>query len=153
MFSDSEPYFKMIQLMAGIHIKTRRWTEKRIAELGMTYSQLGTLMALYRQDGVTQHELAGLVDTDTTTIMVLCNSLEKKGWLQRQPDKADKRVNRLILTDSGRSIYLQAMVSIQTGYTHMLSKTNPDELKMVLPFLEKTYGDIKELLSSVKRRR
>ena len=144
MLFENEPHFKLIQLVAGIHIKTRKFTEKRLKKLNMTYPQLGALMALVRKDDITQRELAELLETDATTAMVLCDSLEKRGWLVRSRDKTDRRVNRLILTDSGKDIYTQAMKLIQTGYEYVFKLTPSDELNRVLPLLEEVYQHIKE---------
>ena len=144
MLFENEPYFKLIQLVAGIHISTRKFTERKIKKLNMTYPQLGALMALIRKDDITQSQLAELLDTDNTTSMVLCDSLEKRGWLVRTRDKTDRRVNRLSLTDSGRDIYAQAMNLIQTVYEYVFNKTQPNEMNKLLPFLEQVYQHVKE---------
>ena len=149
MLFDNEPYFKLIQLVAGIHIRTRKFTERKIKKLNMTYPQLGALMALIRKDDITQSQLAELLETDNTTAMVLCDSLEKRGWLVRTRDKTDRRVNRLLLTDSGRNIYTQAIGMIQSGYEYVFSKTQSDELNMILPFLEQVYQHIKEATQEI----
>ena len=150
MLFEKEPYFKLIQLISGIHIKTRRFTEQRIKTLNMTYPQLGALMALVRQDNITQRELAELLETDTTTAMVLCDSLQKKGWLKRKRDKTDRRVNRLVLTEAGRNSCIQALTLIQGGYEHVFSKASPDKVNEILPFLEDLYQSIKEVSSGDK---
>lgn len=145
MLFENEPYFKLIQIVAGIHLKTRKFTEKQVKQLNMTYPQLGALMALIRKDNITQRELAELLETDTTTAMVLCDSLEKKGWLMRTRDRNDRRVNRLIMTDKGKDIYAQAMSLIMAGYEYVFKRAPSDELSKVLPFLEKIYKHIKEV--------
>lgn len=145
MLFENEPYFKLIQLVAGIHIRTRKFTERRLKKLNMTYPQLGALMALIRKDDITQRELAELLETDATTAMVLCDSLEKRGWLVRTRDKTDRRVNRLVLTDNGRDIYTQAMNLIQTGYEYVFNRTQSDKLNRVLPFLAEVYQHIKQV--------
>ena len=150
MLFESEPYFKLIQVVAGIHIRTRRFTERKLKQLNMTYPQLGALIALVRKDDITQRELAELLETDTTTAMVLCDSLEKRGWLIRTPDGNDRRVNRLILTDNGKNIYTQAMKLIQTGYGYVFERTPSDELNKVLPFLGEIYQHIKEVTQEDK---
>jgi DNA-binding MarR family transcriptional regulator len=144
MLFENEPYFKLIQLVAGIHIRTRKFTERKIKRLNMTYPQLGALMTLIRKDDITQSQLAELLETDNTTAMVLCDSLEKRGWLVRTRDKTDRRVNRLSLTDSGRNIYTQAIDLIQAGYEYVFHKTQLDEMNKLLPFLEQVYQHIKE---------
>lgn len=153
MLFENEPYFKLIQVVAGIHIKTRRFSERQLRQLHMTYPQLGALMALVRKDDITQRELAELLETDTTTAMVLCDSLEKRGWLMRTRDRNDRRANRLILTDDGRDIYTQAMNLIMTGYQYVLKRISSDELNKVLPFLERIYQHTKEATQEDKQRR
>jgi DNA-binding MarR family transcriptional regulator len=150
MLFENEPYFKLIQVVAGIHIKTRKFTERKLKQLNMTYPQLGALMALIRKDDITQRELAELLETDTTTAMVLCDSLEKRGWLIRKHDMNDRRVNRLILTDNGTDIYRQAMSLLMTGYEYVLKRAPSDELNKVLPILEKIYQHIKEVTQEDK---
>jgi DNA-binding MarR family transcriptional regulator len=150
MLFESEPYFKLIQVVAGIHIRTRRFTERKLKQLNMTYPQLGALIALVRKDDITQRELAELLETDTTTAMVLCDSLEKRGWLIRTRDRNDRRVNRLILTDNGKDIYAQAMRLIQTGYEYVFERTPSNELNKVLPFLEEIYKHIKNVTQEDK---
>ena len=147
MLFENEPHFKLVQLIAGIHIKIRRYTELRIKPLNMTYPQLGALMALVRKDGITQRELAGLLETDTTTAMVLCDSLQRKGWLKRKRDKTDRRVNRLVLTEAGRDTCTQALSLVQGGYEHVFSRLSPDRVNEVLPFLEGIYRSVKEVSS------
>lgn len=145
MLFENEPYFQLIQLTAGIHIKVRKYAEKRIKDLNMTYPQLGALMALNRKDDITQRELAELLETDATTAMVLCDSLEKRGWLVRTRDKTDRRINRLILTDKGRYIYTDAMKLLQAGYEYVFNRIKSDELIKVLPFLGEVYKQLKEV--------
>ncbi len=146
MLFENEPYFRLIQLVAGVHVKTRQFTERKIRSLNMTYPQLGALMALVRKDDITQSQLAGLLETDATTAMVLCDSLAKRGWLVRTRDNTDRRANRLLLTDSGKEAYAQAMALIQTAYAYVFSRTKSDELDRVLPFLEEVYQHVKEAI-------
>jgi DNA-binding MarR family transcriptional regulator len=150
MLFENEPCFKIIQVVAGIHIKTRKFTERKLKQLNMTYPQLGALMALMRKDDITQRELAELLETDTTTAMVLCDSLEKRGWLIRTRDRNDRRVNRLILTEDGRRIYGQAMSLIETGYESVFGGTASEKLNEVLPFLEEIYNYIKDVTQKDK---
>lgn len=145
MLFENEPYYELVQMVAGIHINIRKYTEKQIKEINMTYPQLGALMALIRNEQITQKELAALLETDTTTSRVLCDSLEKRGWLKRTSDKKDRRVNRLNLTKKGKQMYAEAMNLIQTGYQNVFNKVQLDELNKVLPFLGRLYHDIKEV--------
>ena len=152
MLFEQEPYFRLMQLVAGIHLRTRRFTERRIRTLNMTYPQLGALMALVRKDGITQRELAALLETDTTTAMVLCDSLERKGWLKRRRDRADRRANRLVLTQAGRDACAQALSLIQDGYEQVFRTIPLEDVNQVLPFLEHLYRQVSEVSSSSAKR-
>ena len=145
MLFEQEPQFKLIQLVSGIHIKTRRFAEQRIRAIDMTYPQFGALMALFRKDNITQRELASLLEVDTTTAMVLCDSLEKRGWLKRKRDRKDRRVNRLVITEAGKSAHAQALSLIQAGYEHVFSKVPVEEVEDVLPILERLHERVKEV--------
>ena len=147
MLFENEPYFRMIQSITGIYMKTRHWTERQIKVLDITYPQLGALIVLSQHDGITQREMANRLDTDATTVMVLCDSLEKKNWLRRVPDKADRRVNRLVLTDNGNHIFQEALSRIQSGYSYMVKSTPQfDDLNGTISFLEAFDHNLKEMM-------
>jgi len=145
LFED-DPYHRLMQLVGALHAKARQFTERRLRPLGMTYPQLAALMALHHEDGVTQTELAASMETDTTTVMVLCDSLEKKGWVKRTPDGSDRRVNRLLLTEAGRRAYSEARQRLRPEDECMAAKIPPEELKRTIARLETLHKAIAELL-------
>jgi DNA-binding MarR family transcriptional regulator len=139
-------FLNLFRLNAGIYVRARRWIERRLKPLNMTFPQFGALMALSPRDGIAQRELAEMLETDTTTVMVICDSLAKKGWLTREPDAADRRVNRLVLTDSGRAVFAQAMPQIQAGIEPVMKGIPADDLERAAPVLEELYRNVTELL-------
>jgi MarR family transcriptional regulator for hemolysin len=106
----------LINLMTGIHEKSRRWADRKLREFGLTYPRYLAILILSKQQGVTQRELARKLDTDTTTMTVICDALEKKKMLIRQSDPSDRRVNRLFLTDKGTDAFAKAHPRIQEGH-------------------------------------
>ena len=145
MLFENEPDHRLFLLVSGIWENSRRWAEKQLRTLNMTFPQFAALTALSQKDGVTQRELAETVDTDATTVMVLCDSLEKRGWLRRRPDPSDRRVNRLVLTATGRRVFARAYPLVRAGFERVLQETRGDELKAALPVLEKLYRNARDL--------
>jgi MarR family transcriptional regulator for hemolysin len=145
LFEDA-PYYRMMQLIDVIHIKSRKYAERQMKPLNMTYPQFAALMVLHIEDGIRQRRLAELLETDTTTVTVLCDSLEKRGWIKRNRDGADRRLKKITLTDKGRSVYLQAFENLRSGFSYMLDKTPVEEIRQFMPFLEELHGNIKALL-------
>lgn len=72
--------------------------DRRVRSLGLTRSQWWVLTHLYRQDGLTQTELADLMEIERPSLGRLLDRLEAKNWIRRDGDPDDRRVNRVYLT-------------------------------------------------------
>jgi len=143
---------KVFELIVGINIRFGRLVQQQLKKLNMTFSQFKTMIVLSQKDNITQREFADMIDTDTTTVMVLCDSLEKKGWLIRMPDATDRRVNRLLLTDNGKKVFSQALPLVQTIYNdYALNNISTDELKTAVPVLEKLFLNINTCLKQTRK--
>ena len=140
----TEAHWQLFALISGIYMKSRRIAEDSLRPLNMTWPQFGALLNLLRGDDVTQRELAGKMEADTTTVMVLCNSMERRGWLNRVKDPSDKRVNRLLLTDEGRRVISQAFPLMLSKYQVFTEGITQENMELVLPVLGELYGHISE---------
>jgi DNA-binding MarR family transcriptional regulator len=143
MMTPDEPHWELFRLISGIYIKSRRLAEESLKPLGMTWPQFGALAQLMRGDGITQRELSERLEADATTTMVLCDSLEKKGWLNREKDPSDRRVNRLVLTDEGRAVIMLR------GYQLFTEGISLEKIDEILPVLGTLYGYIGEYYRKV----
>jgi len=134
-----EPHWKLYALISGIYQKSRRLSEKTLKPLRITFPQFGVILRLSFQDNITQKELSEIMDTDTTTIMVICDSLEKKGLLKRMKDPSDRRVNRLVLTEKGNDIVSKAYPLMIKRYEFFVESISKEELEAITPILDKLY--------------
>ena len=73
--------------------------DRRVRQLGLTRSQWWVLTFLFRNDGVTQSELADMLEIEKPTLGRLIDRLEAKGWVRRAADARDRRAWRVHLTD------------------------------------------------------
>lgn len=73
--------------------------DRRIRKLGLTRAQWWVLTHLYRGNGVSQTELADILEIEKPTLGRLLDRLEAKGWVRREHDASDRRVWRVHLTD------------------------------------------------------
>ena len=72
--------------------------------LNVTRSQWWVLAYLSREDGMTQSRLAEELDIGKVAIGGLIDRLEKSGFLRREADAADRRVNRVFLEPKGKQL-------------------------------------------------
>lgn len=72
--------------------------------MDVTVQQLRALAVLYRYGGRSAHDLADLLGLRPTALTGLVDRLESKGYVDRRPDPADRRVRRIDLTPSGAEV-------------------------------------------------
>ena len=76
----------------------RQGYDRRMKTLGLTRSQWWVLTNLYRNEGVTQSELAQILEIDKPSLGRLLDRMESNGWVTREDDPKDRRVKRVLLT-------------------------------------------------------
>ena len=72
--------------------------DRRVRDLGLTRSQWWVLSYLFRHPGVTQSELAAILEVERATLGRLLDRLQAKGWVKRTDDARDRRAWRVHLT-------------------------------------------------------
>jgi len=73
--------------------------DRRVKPLGLTRSQWWVLNHLFRHDGVTQSELADILEVEKATLGRLLDRMEAKGWVRRANHADDRRAKRVFLSD------------------------------------------------------
>jgi MarR family transcriptional regulator for hemolysin len=73
---------------------------------GITLSQARVIRALtLGEDGMTQREIAEVNGIEAPTLVPLIDRMEQAGLLERRQDEADRRNNRVYLTDKSRQLW------------------------------------------------
>ena len=72
--------------------------DRRVRDMGLTRGQWLVLTRVYRRPGVSQTELADMLEIDRASAGRMIDRMEKNGWVERRPDNGDRRINRLHLT-------------------------------------------------------
>ncbi|RDK02720.1 MarR family winged helix-turn-helix transcriptional regulator [Paraburkholderia lacunae] len=78
-------------------------------ELGLTYTQYITIVALSEQDDQTVSGLGEKLFLESNTLTPILKKLEAMDYLQRQRDPADERQVRVSLTKNGRRLREKAL--------------------------------------------
>ena len=76
--------------------------DRRMKPLGLTRSQWWVINHLFFHPGISQTNLAKLLDVGRATLGRLVDRLEAKQWIYRQPDDKDSRIKRVYLSDTVR---------------------------------------------------
>lgn len=86
-------------LVSEVYLRFRKYFNRMLRDTGLTATQVRLLISLYRQEGLTQTQLADLLDMGKSPVGKKIDALEVSGWIIRRPDRADRRVKRVYLTD------------------------------------------------------
>lgn len=78
------------------------------AELGLTYPQYATLVALKEEDGQTVGRLGKKLFLESSTLTPLLKRMETAGIVTRRRDPGDERQVRIALTEAGHALYERA---------------------------------------------
>ncbi|HEX3210617.1 MAG TPA: MarR family transcriptional regulator [Geminicoccaceae bacterium] len=93
-----DPYQAVGVLLVDVARLLRRNFNRRAQALGLTQPQWQALARLSQNQGMSQACLADLLEIQPITLTRLIDRLEAAGWVERRPDPADRRVQRLFLT-------------------------------------------------------
>jgi MarR family transcriptional regulator, transcriptional regulator for hemolysin len=103
MSADDRQY-EFLFLLHDVARQMRTRADQRARRRGMTRAQWVILIWLERQPGLSQNELAALVEVEPITIGRLVDRLEARGLVERRADPKDRRVWRLQLTAAAATV-------------------------------------------------
>jgi len=82
----------------------RNYIDHRAKSRGTTRAQWIVLFRLRQQEGLSQVDLAEVLELQPISLVRLLDRLVEHGLLERQHDPRDRRANRLFLTATGRQL-------------------------------------------------
>ncbi|MDB5980867.1 MAG: transcriptional regulator, MarR family [Pseudomonas sp.] len=98
-----------------------------LKELGLTYTQYITIIALWEEDQQTVSGLGHKLFLESNTLTPILKKLEVMGYLERHRDPEDERQVRVSLTKTGRHLREKALKMTRIVETGLA----PDEFKKV----------------------
>jgi MarR family transcriptional regulator, organic hydroperoxide resistance regulator len=113
---------------------------KRFRELNcpLTFEQWKIMTALNYQEGISQNQLAEMVEKDHTTVSKIVNNLIKKNMLRRTTDVNDKRTYNVFLTKEGKEILDNlATEQVQAFFDSLVEDISEHEVEIFSSVLER----------------
>ena len=101
--------------------------DRRVRRLGLTRSQWWVITNLYRNDGLTQSELAETLDIERASLGRLLDRLEANGWVHREPCSRDRRAKRVRLASEVGPVMREMRAIAADLRRDAMSGFTPDE--------------------------
>ena len=106
----------------NIDISTEQWT---------------VMACLWNQDKITQQALCDLTAKDKPSMTRLIDKLEKRNFVVRVSDPADRRINLIHLTQAGNDLQKRSSAIVQQVAEKTLADISDDELDRARQILKK----------------
>ena len=123
----------------------RNYIDHRAKDRGTTRAQWIVLFRLRQQEGLSQVDLADVLELQPISLVRLLDRLVEHGLLERRHDPRDRRANRLFLTARGRQL-VDDLDSLRDSIaTNVLQDLPAEEIQTSL----KTLRDIKDRIKGL----
>jgi MarR family transcriptional regulator, transcriptional regulator for hemolysin len=123
----------------------RNYIDQRAKVRGTTRAQWIVLFRLRQQEGLSQVDLADVLELQPISLVRLLDRLVEHGLLERRHDPKDRRANRLFLTESGRQL-VDDLDSLRDEIaTELLQDTSTEAIQASLD----TLRDIKDRIKAL----
>ena len=95
--------------------------DHRFTSLGLTDTKVRTLSALAHHSPLTATDLLPWTEVEKASLTTLLQSLEREGYIERQPHPTDGRAVLLSITDEGREVQRKAFDALHKADEDLFS--------------------------------
>lgn len=114
--------------------------------LGVTRSQWWVLAFVSRHDGMTQSDLANMLEIGKAALGCLIDRLESSEFVERRPDATDRRIKRIYLSGKGKETVQKMTAQSQEMSERILEGMSMKERRQ----LAEQLGKVKQNLRRIK---
>lgn len=125
----------LLVLLNDVGRMLRTEADRRARAFGMTRAQWVMLNRLDRQPGLSQKELAELLEVEPITVARLADRLEARSLLERRPDPSDRRVWRLHLLPGAQPVLDELALERDALMELLTAKLDPATVETVIAAL------------------
>jgi len=143
-------------LLVQLGMEAARQFGERLAPLGVEPRHVGMLTRLAENEGKAQQAIGELIGLNPTQMVFLVDELERRGFVERRRNPADRRSYALYLTPAGWNMLSKVR---EAGRAHQarlgapLSKTEQEQLTQLLRRIANAQGITEQGLPAIPPRR
>lgn len=134
MFDENTPTAPFISIIYREHAK---YINDNVKEDNLSFGLHPLLVKIYRNEGISQEQLARDFHLNESTITRNIKKLEDKGFIERIPDKRKKIIK---ITQKGK-VTAEKVMNFDKKWDEQLNLTN-DEYKTLIKILKKISEDL-----------
>jgi DNA-binding MarR family transcriptional regulator len=125
------------RLISILYRKNLAYLNTALRPLGLTSAEQPFLLALYRQNGLSQEELSAYLSIDKAATARAVYSLAQKGYVNKEKDCADKRYNRITLTEKALAVRPQILEKLHAWSSFVSEGESEQDMDTLFAVLER----------------
>jgi DNA-binding MarR family transcriptional regulator len=108
-----------------------------LAPLGLTPGQLGALLLIEANRGLSQTQLGAALGIDRSSVVPLLDRLEGLDLIRRTAHASDRRTHALALTDAGTAAIRRLLPLLDAHERRIAADLSPSERRMLMQLLDR----------------
>lgn len=133
-------------------MKHRKVMQSYLNETGVYQAQHRLLMSIYHNQNVSQKDIAAAMDVSPATIAVSLKKLEKGGYIKRETDTGDNRLNQITITEKGNRVVEQSKRIFESADKRIFEGFTESEKNTLAALLEKLSSNLAKMEEEIKSR-
>ena len=108
-----------------------------MAKDGLTPGQLGVILLVEANPGISQSALAAALGIDRSTAVALIDRLQRRGLVKRSQRAGDRRANALEIPRAGRPAFARILARLSAHEARIAAALDPADRETLLGFLRR----------------
>ena len=131
-------------LIGQVHrLSTKRFVQNsHNSGLDISMDQWIVLGPIWENDGVSHKEISEYCLKDKTSVTKIIDTLEKKNLVVRVSDQLDHRVKRVVLSNMGKKLFLQAIPIMELTRDQLREGITEQDIESLRSVLTKIYNNL-----------
>lgn len=128
---------KLMEYHRNIHNKFTNMLNEHYKPFGITSVQAVILLDLYENGDVKISDLSKNLNMTNSNVSVICQRLEKNGFISRLRDNEDQRIVKVVLAEKFMNIQSKLESSVFDNYFENLTEDKLKDMEDIVNGLEK----------------
>jgi MarR family. len=144
---------EIVNQLINIAVRHRRIMQNYLDETGVYQSQHRLLMEIAHNPNAFQKDIAKSMDVSAATIAVSLKKLEKGGYISREIDETDNRLNKITITEKGNGVVEKSRKIFEAANEQIFRGFSDEEKSVLFNLLIKLNNNLIRMEEDIKLKR
>ncbi|GFN36649.1 MarR family winged helix-turn-helix transcriptional regulator [Tepidimicrobium xylanilyticum] len=141
---------EIIHLLISFAMKHRKIMQYYLEETGVYHAQHRLLMEISHTQNVSQKDIASSMGISAATIAVSLKKLEKGGYIKKEIDEGDNRLNQITITEKGKKVVEQSKQIFDSTDQKVFGGFTEEEKFTLFTLLQKLEANLIRMEDEIK---